>query len=233
MDNVRGFTLVELMVTLVIAGILVAIGMPSFTTMIQNNRLSAQINQLTSLISFARSEAAKRPGTVITLCTTNGGSTCSNSALWESGWMIMTDADGDTILDTEDANGNGTLDNEDTNGNGSLDLGEDTNGNGVLDNEDLDNDGVMDADQVLLVVEALSGGNTLRSTGFANTNFIQFFDDGIPSSSGTFMLCDSRGATRAKGVVITISGQARLAVDENANNIVNTHAGSTTDVTCP
>lgn len=229
-----GFTIIELMIAIIILSIALAWGVPSFQTLIQNNRLVSQTNQLTSLLALARSEAAKRPDVLISVCTSSDGSSCSGSANWENGWIIMTDADGDRALDTEDTNNNGVLDNEDANGNGTLDAGEDTNGNGTLDNEDLDGDGVIDADQILLYAQPLSGGNTLRTTGFSSGNtFLQFFSDGTPTSSGTFVICDSRGTSFAKAIAIAISGQSRLAVDENSDGIVNTHAGSAANVTCP
>src|SRR5437879_8006196 len=42
----RGFTLTELMVTLAVAGILMAVAVPNMRTFIQNNRLSAASNDL-------------------------------------------------------------------------------------------------------------------------------------------------------------------------------------------
>ncbi|MEW5248929.1 GspH/FimT family pseudopilin [Microbulbifer sp. 2201CG32-9] len=55
-----GFTLVELMFTIAILGIVMAIGVPSFTTMIQNNRLTAAFNDLAGALHFARAEAVRR-----------------------------------------------------------------------------------------------------------------------------------------------------------------------------
>lgn len=55
----RGFTLIELMVTVTIAMILVMLAAPSFNDLIQRNRMTSQANDLLSLFQYARSEAVK------------------------------------------------------------------------------------------------------------------------------------------------------------------------------
>lgn len=62
-----GFTLVELMITLSLAGLLLAIAVPSFNQMIVANRLATQANEIVAAVSLARSEAIKRNASV-TLC---------------------------------------------------------------------------------------------------------------------------------------------------------------------
>ena len=56
----HGFTMIELMVTLVVLGVLVGVGIPSFNTIMVNSRTSGLANDLTSAINLARSEAVKR-----------------------------------------------------------------------------------------------------------------------------------------------------------------------------
>ena len=56
----RGFTLLELMVTIAVLAILATVGVPSFRDLIQNNRVTTQTNELVSALSFARTEAVKR-----------------------------------------------------------------------------------------------------------------------------------------------------------------------------
>ncbi len=59
-----GFTIIELMFTLVVASILLGIGIPSFQETIKNNRIVATSNGVASAIGYARTEAVKRGGTV-------------------------------------------------------------------------------------------------------------------------------------------------------------------------
>jgi type IV fimbrial biogenesis protein FimT len=63
----RGFTLLELMFTLALAGVLLGVGIPSFRTMIANNRLTTETNQFVTAINFARSEAITR-NSAVTFC---------------------------------------------------------------------------------------------------------------------------------------------------------------------
>ena len=60
MRHWRGFTILELMITLVVLGILTALAAPSFTKMIARNNLSAASNDLVVALLTARSEAVKR-----------------------------------------------------------------------------------------------------------------------------------------------------------------------------
>lgn len=82
-----GFTLVELMLTLTIAGIVLSFGVPAFTDVIRNNRLSTQTNELIAAINMARSEAVRR-GANVTLCTSTDQSSCTGAS-WQQGWIIL------------------------------------------------------------------------------------------------------------------------------------------------
>lgn len=90
-----GFTLVELMITLTIAGILLTIGVPSFQNMIRNNRTVTNANNLVTALNLARSEAIKR-GVPVTV--KRKGTTSEN---WDSGWDVFTDIDADGVLDDD------------------------------------------------------------------------------------------------------------------------------------
>lgn len=95
-----GFTLIELMITLIIAAILVTVAIPSFNTTIQNNRVTTQINDFVSTLNLARTEAIKR-GARVTVCKSADASNCNTSSTgWEQGWIVFVDSDADETRDS-------------------------------------------------------------------------------------------------------------------------------------
>lgn len=58
--SARGFTLIELMVTLAVLAILATVGIPAFQQLAAENRVSSQANATQAALQFARSEALKR-----------------------------------------------------------------------------------------------------------------------------------------------------------------------------
>jgi type IV fimbrial biogenesis protein FimT len=98
----RGFTLIELMVTLTVAAILFAVAAPSFTPFVQNNRSAALINELHASLSHARSEAIKRNSSV-TICKSTNGTGCGgHTDHWHHGWIAFVDNDLDGAVDDGD-----------------------------------------------------------------------------------------------------------------------------------
>lgn len=93
MQRSEGFTLIELMITLVILSVLLVIAVPSFNSQIQNNRSQAIGEDFTTALKFARSEAVKR-GQAVTVCASNAdNSACSNdTASWTNGWLVLLDS---------------------------------------------------------------------------------------------------------------------------------------------
>ena len=93
-----GYTLLELMVTVTIAGILMGVAVPSFTSIISSNRLTTYANELVTALNFARSEAIKRGQDVVVRKTGTN---------WEDGWQVFVDIDRSTpakqnVLDAGD-----------------------------------------------------------------------------------------------------------------------------------
>jgi type IV fimbrial biogenesis protein FimT len=89
----RGFTLLELMMTVAVLGVLLAIGVPSFTETIRNNRTAAQANELVLALNVARSEASKR-GLPVTICAADAARTgCAGATAsdWGNGWLVFLD----------------------------------------------------------------------------------------------------------------------------------------------
>ncbi len=88
MDKKRGFSLIELMVTLAVAAILLAVAVPNMRSFIQNNKAAATSNQLLSALNFARSKAVHF-GRGMTLCSSTDATTCSASTNWATGWVML------------------------------------------------------------------------------------------------------------------------------------------------
>lgn len=74
-----GFTLIELMITLVVAGILLAWAVPSFTRFLEQTTLTSETNNWVGVINFARSEAITR-GERVTVCRTVTPNACDGSS---------------------------------------------------------------------------------------------------------------------------------------------------------
>lgn len=86
----RGFTLVELMVTLAVLAILTMVSVPSFRDTIRRSRVTAASNALLADLHYARAEAINR-GQLVSLCPSSNGSSCTaGGTSWEAGWLIYT-----------------------------------------------------------------------------------------------------------------------------------------------
>lgn len=71
----KGFTLVEAIITLAIAGILAAMATPSFINLLNKRRISASANAIYSTLQEARSVAITE-GTNVSGCLSNDGLSC-------------------------------------------------------------------------------------------------------------------------------------------------------------
>ena len=91
----RGFTLVELMVTIVVLVILVSLAVPSFDSIRLSSRLNSYSTDLVAGSQLARSEAIKRNAQV-RLCVSTNGTSCATTGQWETGWIVIS-ADGVVI----------------------------------------------------------------------------------------------------------------------------------------
>ena len=91
-----GFTIIELMVTLLVGAILLSIAVPSFRNFVQDSRLTTESNSLVYSLNLARSEAVKRDGGV-KVCASSDGSSCGGT--WAQGWIVCAPAsDCTTVL---------------------------------------------------------------------------------------------------------------------------------------
>jgi len=86
-----GFTLLELMLVVTLAGLLLGLGIPAMGNFIRNARITGAANDVMAALHFTRSEAIKRRQAV-TLCTSanplDANPTCANSPLL-TGWIAF------------------------------------------------------------------------------------------------------------------------------------------------
>jgi type IV fimbrial biogenesis protein FimT len=96
----NGFTLYELLTTMLIVGVVLAMGVPNMQSFRQNSRMTAAANDLHSSFHLARSEAS-RAKTSITICASANSMdavpVCGGEL--EAGWIVFEDTDGDIVAD--------------------------------------------------------------------------------------------------------------------------------------
>ncbi len=117
-----GFTVVELLVTVCLIGVLAGIGAPALADLAHSVRLRGQAQTLLFALHLARTEAIRRNGRV-TLCKSADGQTCATGGRWDQGLIVFEDANsnglreaGEALLHREGAlpadylaSGNGTV----------------------------------------------------------------------------------------------------------------------------
>jgi len=94
MPRARGFTLVEMMVTIGAAAILIGLAVPSFMNTIQDAHMTAAANDMLMSMQLARSEAIKRH-TPVTICNTanpNADPPGCDGDGWGDGWLVFVDS---------------------------------------------------------------------------------------------------------------------------------------------
>lgn len=162
--QLKGFSVIELMIVLAVAAVLLATAVPAFNETIQNNRLATQVNELHAGLSVARSEAVKRNASV-KFCLVDTSNECTESS---NQWIVFLDDDGDDIVDTNEA---------------------------------------------LRVSDPIPGGINVTFSD----DMVVYASSGLATNgvNEVFTLCDLRGATDARGLVIGPSGRPRLALDSD------------------
>lgn len=80
----RGFTLIELMITLVVAATLAMVAIPTVQTFLRNNELTAASTALLTAINTARGEAMKSGRNAMVVPVDNGTD-------WSQGWVVFVD----------------------------------------------------------------------------------------------------------------------------------------------
>ncbi|MEY4588098.1 MAG: hypothetical protein RL497_174 [Pseudomonadota bacterium] len=96
----QGFTLIEMMVAITIAGILLAVAVPSFKDFITRNAVENLQSRFASALNAARAEAAAR-NVVVSLCGSSDGLACAANQ-WTAGWIVFIDTNANGIVEGEE-----------------------------------------------------------------------------------------------------------------------------------
>ena len=99
-----GFTLYELLITVSIITVVIAIGVPNMSDFWANGRMTAAANDLHSTFYLARSEAA-RAKTNVSICASANAMAADPDCggTFEDGWIVFIDPNGDVIHDAGEA----------------------------------------------------------------------------------------------------------------------------------
>jgi len=90
-----GFTLVEMMVTIVVLAVLAAIALPNFRSLMRRNAVSTQVNSLLADLQYARSEAITTRS-FVSICArkvnaNQATNECATGNLTlDGGWLVYT-----------------------------------------------------------------------------------------------------------------------------------------------
>ena len=91
-----GFTLYELLITVLIVGVILAMGIPNLRQFTQNSRMTSAANDLNSAFHLARSEASRAKATITICASANSMLPEANcGGTWDQGYIVFVDAPAD------------------------------------------------------------------------------------------------------------------------------------------
>ena len=96
----RGFSLVELFVTLGVLSILTAVSIPLITSTINASRITGSANEFVAALQLARMESIRRNVRVL-VCESSDGLSCTGGAQWR-GWVVFADRNQNGLVDVDE-----------------------------------------------------------------------------------------------------------------------------------
>ena len=90
MQQVRGFTLLELIVIVVILGIIAAYTSPSFERLMRHTGNVSSTSKILNTLTYARAEAVNQ-GANVTVCSSTDYQQCNGDVYWQNGWIVFLD----------------------------------------------------------------------------------------------------------------------------------------------
>ncbi|MCP4995592.1 MAG: prepilin-type N-terminal cleavage/methylation domain-containing protein, partial [Gammaproteobacteria bacterium] len=97
----KGFTLVELLITIAIAIILTSTATNSFSSLYTSSAITTSINTFVAHLQLARSEAIKR-GVRVVMCPSSNKTSCTGGVRWDTGFILYTDTNRNRRLDSDE-----------------------------------------------------------------------------------------------------------------------------------
>jgi type IV fimbrial biogenesis protein FimT len=90
----RGFTLIEALIALLVAGVLLAVAVPAWSGALEAAHATSARAMLLESLTRSISHAALT-GSEVVLCPGDAATGCRNSVDWSAGWIAYADIDGD------------------------------------------------------------------------------------------------------------------------------------------
>jgi type IV fimbrial biogenesis protein FimT len=101
---VKGFTLLELMLTITVAGVILGLGAPSMAEFIRNSRMTSSANDVLAALHMARTEAVKRRAWTVMCMSANPTATTPTCTAAGTGWIVFVDDADPTASSANDGN---------------------------------------------------------------------------------------------------------------------------------
>ncbi|MFK8011818.1 MAG: GspH/FimT family pseudopilin [Marinicellaceae bacterium] len=101
MNTTKGYSLIELVITLAIASILISYALPSLHDFRSNKILKNERDRLMVSFAFARTQAVTQENQVV-VCPSNSGMSCDAQSNWHKGWIIFEDTNRNRQFDNNE-----------------------------------------------------------------------------------------------------------------------------------
>ncbi len=188
----HGFTIAELMIVVVIAGVLAAIAAPNMSEFVKNNARATRVNTMVSTLNYTRGQAVTRNARV-SMCKSAGGAACDavgvgGAGNFAGGWIVFTDG-----------GVRGTIDGGDL----------------VLRVFQPDMGGFATLTGTNTPIGAIRG-LSYENTGLG-WDLVPPAGAIAVSANTIFRYCDDRGPPKARGIVISPTGYPSLTRDTNGD----------------
>ena len=96
----KGFTLYELLITTLVIGVILAIGVPNMRDFRANSRMTATANDMHAAFQLARSEASRSRNNITICASANSLDDASNcGGTWDQGYIVFVDTDANLLRD--------------------------------------------------------------------------------------------------------------------------------------